>query len=128
MEDVGLNPELRHRYPHEFSGGQRQRVAIARALVMKPKLIILDEPTSSLDRTVQSQIIELLRKLQSEHHLTYMFITHDLKVVRSLCHSVIVIKNGRVVESGESDQVFNTPREIYTQELLNAAFNTKHLA
>ncbi len=122
MEDVGLDPDMRHRYPHEFSGGQRQRVAIARVLVLKPQLIILDEPTSSLDRTVQFQIIELLRTLQREHNLTYMFITHDLKVVKALCHSIIVMKQGRVVEAGAADQIFNAPREPYTRELLAAAF------
>ncbi|MCP4745260.1 MAG: ABC transporter ATP-binding protein [Desulfobacteraceae bacterium] len=123
MEEVGLDPDLRHRYPHEFSGGQRQRVAIARALVLKPQLIILDEPTSSLDRTVQFQIIELLRNLQAEHKLAYMFITHDLKVVKALCHSIIVIKNGQVVEAGDADRIFKTPQETYTRDLLKAAFD-----
>jgi microcin C transport system ATP-binding protein len=123
MEEVELDPALRHRYPHEFSGGQRQRVAIARVLVLKPRLIILDEPTSSLDRTVQFQIIQLLRKLQREHRLAYMFITHDLKLVKALCHTIIVMKEGRVVEAGEADRIFTAPREIYTRELLQAALN-----
>lgn len=122
MQEVGLDPGSRHRYPHEFSGGQRQRIAIARALVLKPQLMILDEPTSSLDRTIQFQIIQLLRKLQREHNLTYMFITHDLKVVKALCHSIVVMKEGRVVEAGEADRIFNAPQQRYTQELLQAAF------
>jgi microcin C transport system ATP-binding protein len=127
MQEVGLDPELRYRYPHEFSGGQRQRVAIARALVLKPKLIILDEPTSSLDRTVQFQIIELLRRLQREHDLTYMFITHDLKVVKALCHSIVVMKQGRVVEAGAADRIFNSPRQDYTRDLLRAAFDDQRI-
>ncbi len=122
MEEVELDPALRHRYPHEFSGGQRQRIAIARVLVLKPRLIILDEPTSSLDRTVQFQIIQLLRKLQADRHLSYMFITHDLRMVQALCHSIIVMKEGRVVEAGKADAIFSDPQETYTRELLQAAF------
>ena len=122
LEEVGLDPETRHRYPHEFSGGQRQRVAIARALVLKPRLIILDEPTSSLDRSVQFQVIELLRDLQATHHLTYLFITHDLRVVKALCHDIIVMRNGEVVESGPAERVFDTPEQDYTRALLGAAF------
>ena len=128
LEEVGLDPEMRHRYPHEFSGGQRQRVAIARVLVLKPQLVILDEPTSSLDRTVQFQVIELLRKLQREHRLTYMFITHDLKVVKTLCHSIVVMRQGRIVEAGTADSIFNTPREAYTRQLLEAAFDEQRIA
>jgi microcin C transport system ATP-binding protein len=123
MRSVGLDPGLRHRYPHEFSGGQRQRVAIARVLVLRPQLIILDEPTSSLDRTVQFQVIELLRTLQAERNLAYLFITHDLKVVKALCHTIIVMKSGRVVEAGPADQIFYHPRQPYTRELLEAAFD-----
>ena len=122
LEEVGLDPESRHRYPHEFSGGQRQRVAIARALVLKPELIILDEPTSSLDRSVQFQVVTLLRNLQETHGLTYLFITHDLKVVKALCHEIIVMKDGIVMESGPADQIFTTPEHDYTKALLQAAF------
>ena len=123
MKEVGLDPDLRHRYPHEFSGGQRQRVAIARVLVLKPRLIILDEPTSSLDRTVQFQVVELLRALQSEHRLSYLFITHDLKLVKALCHSIVVMKNGHMVETGVTDHVLNDPQQAYTRELIQAAFD-----
>jgi microcin C transport system ATP-binding protein len=121
LKEVGLDPDSRHRYPHEFSGGQRQRIAIARALVLKPALILLDEPTSALDRTVQKQVVALLRQLQEKHGLTYLFISHDLAVVRALAHDMIVIKDGQVVERGASDDVFNTPQHPYTQELLAAA-------
>ena len=124
MSEVGLDPEWRHRYPHEFSGGQRQRIAIARALVLKPKIIILDEPTSALDRSVQFQVMTLLRELQQKHGLTYLFIAHDLKVVRSLCHSLIVMKEGKVVESGLAESVFANPRDPYTKRLFEAAFET----
>ena len=121
LREVGLDPEARHRYPHEFSGGQRQRIAIARALVLKPALILLDEPTSALDRTVQKQVVALLRQLQERHGLTYLFISHDLAVVRALAHDVIVIKDGQVVERGPSDELFESPRHPYTCELLKAA-------
>lgn len=118
MREVGLDPETRHRYPAEFSGGQRQRVAIARAVILQPQLIILDEPTSSLDRSVQKQILALLKKLQQDHRLAYIFISHDLQVVRSLCHQVVVLRQGEVVEQGECEQIFSAPQQEYTQQLL----------
>ncbi|QLG96638.1 ABC transporter ATP-binding protein (plasmid) [Pseudomonas yamanorum] len=121
LEEVGLDPESRHRYPHEFSGGQRQRISIARALVLEPALILLDEPTSALDRTVQKQVVELLRKLQIRHGLTYLFISHDLAVVHALAHDLMVIKDGKVVEQGASQKIFSAPQHPYTQELLEAS-------
>ena len=122
LQEVGLDPDTRHRYPHEFSGGQRQRIAIARALVLKPALILLDEPTSALDRTVQRQVVELLRTLQAKYNLTYLFISHDLAVVRALSHHLIVVKEGQVVEQGPADAIFAAPQHLYTQQLLEAAF------
>ncbi|RMM79052.1 Peptide ABC transporter ATP-binding protein [Pseudomonas coronafaciens pv. striafaciens] len=121
LEEVGLDPQTRHRYPHEFSGGQRQRIAIARALVLKPALILLDEPTSALDRTVQKQVVALLRDLQQKHGLTYLFISHDLAVIKALAHDVIVVKDGKVVERGPSHDLFDSPQHPYTRELLAAA-------
>ena len=125
MVEVGLDPETMHRYPHEFSGGQRQRIAIARAMILRPKLVVLDEPTSALDMTVQVQIVELLRNLQKKYGLAYLFISHDLKVVRALSHKVIVMKRGDVVEQGDALQIFDNPRTDYTRELMAAAFEVK---
>jgi microcin C transport system ATP-binding protein len=125
LAEVGLDPEVRDRYPHEFSGGQRQRVAIARALVLKPDFIVLDEPTSALDMSVQAQIVQLLRDLQKAHNLAYLFISHDLKVVRALAHEVLVMRRGRVVEQGPADRIFADPREPYTRALMAAAFELK---
>ena len=122
LREVGLDPDSRHRYPHEFSGGQRQRIAIARALVLKPSLILLDEPTSALDRTVQSQVVELLRDLQRRHNLSYLFISHDLAVVRALSHQLMVIRQGEIVEQGPAEQIFASPQHDYTRQLLEAAF------
>ncbi len=123
LEEVGLDPAARHRYPHEFSGGQRQRVAIARAMVLKPRFVVLDEPTSALDRSVQAQIVDLLRDLQARHKLAYLFISHDLKVVRAISDQVIVMRNGKVVEQGASAQIFDSPQEAYTRALMAAAFD-----
>ncbi len=122
LEEVGLDPAARHRYPHEFSGGQRQRIAIARAMVLKPKFLVLDEPTSALDMSVQAQIVDLLRALQERHNLAYMFISHDLKVVRALASEVIVMRDGQVVEQGTAEQIFEQPADAYTQALMKAAF------
>jgi microcin C transport system ATP-binding protein len=121
LQEVGLSPALMSRYPHEFSGGQRQRIAIARALVLKPALILLDEPTSSLDVSVQYQVLELLAELQRKHGIAYLFISHDLAVIRAMAHRVIVMKDGLVVESGKTSGVLNSPKEAYTQKLLAAA-------
>lgn len=121
LTDVGLDPEARHRYPHEFSGGQRQRIAIARALVLQPDVIILDEPTSALDRTVQKQVITLLRDIQVRYQLSYIFISHDLAVVRALSHKLLVLQHGEVVEYGDADALFRAPQQRYTRELLSAA-------
>jgi microcin C transport system ATP-binding protein len=125
LREVGLDPGMRDRYPHEFSGGQRQRIAIARALVLKPRFVVLDEPTSALDMSVQAQIVDLLRELQRRHRLAYLFISHDLKVIRALSDEIIVMRDGRVVERGPADQVLDAPREPYTQALMAAAFEMR---
>ncbi|WP_310620835.1 ABC transporter ATP-binding protein [Flexibacterium corallicola] len=121
LEEVSMDPAMRNRYPHEFSGGQRQRIAIARTMVLKPKLVVLDEPTSALDRTVQKQVIELLRNLQKEHGLTYLFISHDLAVVRAMSDTVMVMKKGEVIEAGTVDDIFQNSKQDYTRELIKAA-------
>ena len=120
LKEVGLDPELRYRYPHEFSGGQRQRIAIARALVLKPSFLVLDEPTSSLDRSVQSQVLELLRNLQHKYNLTFLFISHDLKIIKALCHDIIVMKDGIAIEAGTAEKILKQPQNPYTQDLLEA--------
>ena len=123
LEEVGLDPDSRFRFPHEFSGGQRQRIAIARAIVLKPRLMVLDEPTSALDMSVQAQIIDLLRDLQTRYRLAYLFISHDLKVVRALSDQVIVMREGRIVEQGSARQIFEAPEADYTRSLIKAAFD-----
>ena len=126
--EVGLTPDMMDRYPHEFSGGQRQRIAIARAIALRPQLLVLDEPTSALDMTVQVQIVDLLRDLQTRRKLAYLFISHDLKVVRALSHKILVMKEGEVVESGTAEQIFNDPQQPYTRELLAAALGDRNTA
>ena len=123
LVEVGLDPSTRFRYPHEFSGGQRQRISIARALVLEPKFVMLDEPTSALDMSVQAQVVELLRELQKKRGLAYLFISHDLKVVRALANDVIVMRHGKVVESGRATDIFDAPQSDYTRALMAAAFN-----
>jgi oligopeptide transport system ATP-binding protein len=127
LTEVGLDPTARNRYPHEFSGGQRQRIAIARAMILKPKVVVLDEPTSALDRSVQKQIVELLRDLQATYGLSYLFISHDLSVVRALSDYVVVMKEGRIVEEGSTAQIFDAPRETYTRTLMAAALGKERV-
>ncbi len=125
LSETGLDPAMMDRYPHEFSGGQRQRVAIARAIVLEPKFIVLDEPTSALDMSVQAQIVDLLRDLQEKRALAYLFISHDLKVVKALAAHLIVMRDGKVVEEGPADEVFANPRDPYTSALFAAAFRVE---
>ncbi len=120
LNDVGLASDITNRYPHEFSGGQRQRIAIARAIILKPKLIIFDEPTSSLDKNVQLQIVELLKNIQTRYNMTYIFISHDINLVRSICHDMIIMKEGKIIEQGKADDIFANPSEEYTKVLLNS--------
>jgi microcin C transport system ATP-binding protein len=122
LAEVGLDPATRHRYPHEFSGGQRQRIAVARAMVLEPRFVMLDEPTSALDMSVQAQVVDLLRELQQRHNLAYLFISHDLKVVRALANDIVVMRAGKVVEQGPAAEVFAAPRTDYTKALMAAAF------
>ena len=121
LSDVGIEVQAKNKYPHEFSGGQRQRIAIARSLIMNPSFMILDEPTSALDRSIQIQVINLLKDIQDEYGLTYLFISHDLKVIRSMSDFIFVMKDGVIVESGISEEVFDNPKEEYTKKLLTAA-------
>jgi microcin C transport system ATP-binding protein len=125
LEEVGLDPSTRHRYPHEFSGGQRQRIAVARAMVLEPRFVMLDEPTSALDMSVQAQVVDLLRDLQQRHDLAYLFISHDLKVVKALANEIIVMRNGKVVERGTAERVFTHPETDYTRALMAAAFEIR---
>jgi microcin C transport system ATP-binding protein len=122
LEEVGLATDIGDRYPHEFSGGQRQRIAIARAMVLKPRFVVLDEPTSALDMSVQAQIVDLLQQLQADHQLGYLFISHDLRVVRALAHRIVVLRHGRVVEQGPADEMLARPQHPYTRALMAAAF------
>ena len=123
LREVGLDPALRDRYPHEFSGGQRQRIAIARAMVLKPRFVVLDEPTSALDMSVQAQVVDLLRELQARHRLAYLFISHDLKVIRAVSDEILVMRDGRVVEQGPTERIFEQPEQAYTRALMAAAFD-----
>jgi microcin C transport system ATP-binding protein len=123
LQEVGLDPAAADRYPHEFSGGQRQRVALARALVLRPRFLLLDEPTSALDMSVQAQMVELLRDLQARYGIAYLFISHDLRVVKALAHDIVVMKDGKVVESGPAASIFTAPQTAYTRALMAAAFD-----
>jgi microcin C transport system ATP-binding protein len=123
LADAGLgNEDFLERYPNEFSGGQRQRIALARVLALEPDILVLDEPTSSLDRTIQFQVVTLLKELQEKRGLSYIFISHDLRIVRSLCHDLMVMRNGKVVEAGSAAEILRNPKEAYTRELLRTAF------
>jgi len=128
LKDVGLDPQTRFRFPHEFSGGQRQRIAIARAVVLEPTFVVLDEPTSALDMLIQSQMVDLLRDLQKRHELTYLFISHDLRVVAALASRLLVMRHGKVVESGAAADLFKNPRDEYTRALFAAAFKLETAA
>ncbi len=123
LDEVGIDPAAMERYPHEFSGGQRQRIAIARAMVLHPRFVVLDEPTSALDLSVQAQIVDLLRTLQERHNLAYMFISHDLRVVKALASELLVMRLGEAVEQGPAAEIFANPKQPYTRALLKAAFN-----
>jgi microcin C transport system ATP-binding protein len=122
LSEVGLKPDIKDRYPHEFSGGQRQRISIARAMVLRPKLVVLDEPTSALDLSVQSQIIDLLKHFQKEHGISYLFISHDLRVIRAIAQDLIVMRKGKIVEAGKTAEIFENPKEEYTKTLIDAAY------
>jgi microcin C transport system ATP-binding protein len=128
LQGVGIDPETRHRYPHEFSGGQRQRVAVARATVLEPSFVVLDEPTSALDMMIQAQIVDLLRELQRQRDLTYMFISHDLKVVAALASNMLVMRDGKIVEQGPAAELFARPQSDYTRALFKAAFEIETAA
>ena len=128
LEETGLDPSTRWRYPHEFSGGQRQRIAIARAMVLKPEFVMLDEPTSALDMSVQAQVVDLLRDLQVRHNLAYLFISHDLKVVRALANDIIVMRSGKVVEQGPAEKIIEAPEAPYTKALMAAAFDLRAIS
>ena len=125
LHEVGLNTEDMDRYPHEFSGGQRQRICIARAMILKPRFLVLDEPTSALDLSVQAQIVDLLRKLQDRYRLTYLFISHDLRVIRALANQVLVMQQGKIIEHGSAADIFSKPQTNYTKALISAAFEIK---
>ncbi|MCB9963341.1 MAG: ABC transporter ATP-binding protein [Rhodospirillales bacterium] len=125
LSDVHMDPAIRHRYPHEFSGGQRQRISIARAMILEPDFVVLDEPTSALDVSIQCEIVDLLRELQARKNLGYLFISHDLRVVRAMAHHILVMKNGCIVEHGSAANIFNSPQEDYTRALIDAALNLK---
>ncbi len=127
MEKVGLDPSVRNRFPHEFSGGQRQRIAIARAMVLQPKVVVLDEPTSALDRTVQKEVLELLRSLQDEFALSYIFISHDLAVIKVMADYVMVMRDGKIIEKGKTRDIFERPKQDYTKSLITSSFNLKEL-